>query len=402
MHSSLFLSFFSPEALSLASDRNFQKITNNFGKVLTNERKLQADMHKMANMMKTQLSAEQEIEKKLLSSRISAHFQTVRDIYVDSLQSLLSSIELPSEFLLIRNLVSNRDFCQNLFCYRNSYFTVSDDIITAHTQRHSIALTQKKLITCQLQQTNNKPTISIYHNAIVTKKNEIFTPDNKKLPSFNVSGFHIHKMQRKLTDLDLLDQNIILLHKNDQVAFQCVQPAILRLDGASYDCLPTTINWQQPPNVAINTATGHTILHADKMKSVHSYWTLKNLDSPIPVDKLIVIPKEQKLSERINTYFQRTDPLRASLISGLTLLTIAIIALPFLVRCCCPHVFTVCQPITRMRKWYYRRKLVGKANRALQHERVATSDIIDPSAPKLQDLLEKINLLQNQMKINNP
>ena len=171
MCSFLFLSFSYPEALSLASDRNFQKITNNFGRVLTNERKLQADMHKMANMMKSQLSAEQEIEKKLLSYQISVHFQTVREIYIDSLQSLLSSIELPSEFLLIRNLVSNRDFCQNLFCYRNSYFTVSNDMITAHTQRHSIALTQKKLITCQLQQTNNEPTISIYHNAMVTRQN---------------------------------------------------------------------------------------------------------------------------------------------------------------------------------------------------------------------------------------
>ena len=109
--------FLSSEAISSASDRNFQKITNNFGKVLTNERKLQADMHKVANMMKTQMSAEQEIEKKLLSSRISAHFQTMREIYIDSLQSLLSSIELPSEFLLIRNLVSNRDSCLNVLVF---------------------------------------------------------------------------------------------------------------------------------------------------------------------------------------------------------------------------------------------------------------------------------------------
>ena len=345
--------------------------------------------------MKSQLSADQEIEKTLLSYQISVHFQTVREIYIDSLQSLLSSIKLPSEFLLIRNLVSNRDFCQNLFCYRNSYFTVSNDMITAHTQRHSIALTQKKLITCQLQQTNNEPTISIYHNAIVTRNDELFTPDNKKLPSFNLSGLHIHTMQRQLTELDLLDKNIVLLHKNDKVAFQCVRPAILRLDGESYDCLPTTINWQPPPYVAINQATGHTILHADKMKSIHSHWTLKNLNSPIPVEKLLVVPKEPKLSERINTYFQRTDPLRASLISGLTLSIIAIIALPFLVRCCCPNVFTVCQPVTRLRKWYYRQALVRKANRAIEHEKVATSDTPDPSAPALQMMQEKINIQNN-------
>ena len=357
--------------------------------------------------MKSQLSADQEIEKTLLSYQISVHFQTVREIYIDSLQSLLSSIELPSEFLLIRNLVSNRDFCQNLFCYRNSYFTVSNDMITAHTQRHSIALTQKKLITCQLQQTNNEPTISIYHNTIVTRNDELFTPDNRKLPSFNLSGLHVHTLQRQLTELDLLDKNIVLLHRNDKVAFQCVRPAILKLDGVSYDCLPTTINWQPPPFVAINQATGHTILHADKMKSIHSHWTLKNLNSPIPVEKLLVVPKESKLSERINTYFQRTDPIRASLISGLTLSIIAIIALPCLVRCCCPQAFSVCHPMTRLRLWYQLRKeteeknevLSKHADRAIEYRDAVATDISDPSAPTLASINERLNLISRQLNV---
>ena len=120
--------------MSLASDRNFEKITNNFGKVLINERRLQADMHKVAQSMKSQLSADQEIEKTLLSYQISIHFQTIRSIYIESLQSLLTSIELPEEFLLIRNLVSNRIFCHHLFCYRNSYFSISNEMIKAHTQ----------------------------------------------------------------------------------------------------------------------------------------------------------------------------------------------------------------------------------------------------------------------------
>ena len=175
----------------------------------------------------------------------------------------------------------------------------------------------------------------------------------------------------------------------------------------SYDCLPTTINWQPPPFVAINQATGHTIIHADKMKSIHSHWTLKNLDSPIPVEKLIVVPKEPKLSERINTYFQRTDPLRASLISGLTLSIIAIIALPCLVRCCCPGVFRVCQPITRLRNWYSLRKerksLAKKATRAIDYNEAVrnlpVADTFDPSAPTLESLQERINLIQRQVTI---
>ena len=78
-----FILNFSIEALGIASDRNFMKITSNFGKVLTNERKLQADIHEMANALKSKLSVEQEAEKKILSHQISVHFQTIREIYID-------------------------------------------------------------------------------------------------------------------------------------------------------------------------------------------------------------------------------------------------------------------------------------------------------------------------------
>ena len=63
--------------MSLPLDRNFKKITNNFGKVLINEQRLQAHMQKVAQSMKSQLSADQEIEKTLLSYQISIHFQTI-------------------------------------------------------------------------------------------------------------------------------------------------------------------------------------------------------------------------------------------------------------------------------------------------------------------------------------
>ena len=132
--------------------------------MLLNERKLQADMQKVAQSMKSKLSAEQEVQKSLLSYHISIHFQTIRSIYIESLQSSLSSIELPEDFLIIRNLISNRAYCHRLFCYRNSYFSISNEVITAHTQRHWISLAQKKLITCQLTQTNGEPTISIFQD----------------------------------------------------------------------------------------------------------------------------------------------------------------------------------------------------------------------------------------------
>ena len=127
--------------------------------------------------------------------------------------------------------------------------------------------------------------------------------------------------------------------------------------GVPYNCLSTNLNWLSPPTVATNQATGHIILHANKMKTLHSRWTLQNLNSPIPVEKLVVQPKVPKLSDRITDYFQKTDPIRATLISGTTLLIVLIIALPCAVRCCCPQVFRLCGPITYLRKQYSKRKL---------------------------------------------
>ena len=142
------------------------------------------------------------------------------------------------------------------------------------------------------------------------------------------------------------------------------------------------------------------------MKSIHSYWTLDNLNSPIPVEELLVIPKEPKLSERINTYFQRTDPVRASLISGLTLSIIAIIALPCLVIYCCPQAFAMCNPMTSLRQWRLDKKatrvkdetMSKNADKAIEYRDVPTN-ISDPSAPTLASINDKLNIMAAQFKV---
>ena len=137
------------------------------------------------------------------------------------------------------------------------------------------------------------------------------------------------------------------------------------------------------------------------MKTTHSRWTLQSLNSPIPVEKLIVLPEAPKLSDRINDYFQKTDPIRATLISGMTLLIISIIALPCAARCCCPQVFRLCGPITRLKKRYYKRKATKSLQKKvtqLARIKAATQDpppdTISPSAPALEELQERVNMLQ--------
>ena len=300
---------FSVETLSRASDRNFDKINSNFGQVLLNERKLQSDMQIISQAMESKLTADQKTQSALLAYHISIHFQQVRSIYIESLQNLLTNIEPPQSFLFVRNLIYNKDYCQQFSCYQNSYFSRAEGIITVHTEKHSIFLAQKALITCQLFPSVGSNTISIFHNIIVSKEKQIYIPDNKEIPNFNISALHIHTRQRKLIPKDLLDDTVLLIHDGPKIAFQCVTNTSLDLDGIMYACSPTSFDWFTPPTKVTNLATGHVILNVEKLKTVHARWTLENINSPIPVQTLLVRPPLPHLSKRIVNYFNKTDPI---------------------------------------------------------------------------------------------
>ena len=130
------------------------------------------------------------------------------------MQDLLSGIEESAAFLFMRNLIYNKNHCEAFSCYRNSYFTNTRGTITAHTEKYDIFLAQKALITCTL---SGKNSTSILHNIIVSKKKQIYIPDNTKIPPFNIAALHIHTAQRKLIQKDLLDGNVLLIHSYKMV-----------------------------------------------------------------------------------------------------------------------------------------------------------------------------------------
>ena len=86
--------------------------------MLLNERRLQADMQKVSQAMESSISVEQKIQSELLAYHISIHVQHIRSIYIESLQNSLTSITPSEDFLSIRNLIYNRDYCYQFFCYR--------------------------------------------------------------------------------------------------------------------------------------------------------------------------------------------------------------------------------------------------------------------------------------------
>ena len=163
------------------------------------------------------------------------------------------------------------------------------------------------------------------------------------------------------------------------MAFQCVTPASLSLDGTTYECTSTSFNWFSPPTTVTNLATGRTFLNADKMKTIQARWTLENLNSPIPVQQLIIQPLLPRLSDRIVDYFHKTDPIRASLISGSTICIILILALPWAIRLCCPQLIRPCCPTN-----YFSHKELTKK----KSERATAKSAIG-SLPLLDLLLKK-------------
>ena len=234
----------------------------------------------------------------------------------------------------------------------------------------------------------------------MSKKKQIYIPDNKNIPNFNISSLHIHTRQRKLTPKDLLDNTVILIHDGPKIAFQCVTDTSLDLDGIPYACSPTSFDWFTPPTTVTNLATGHSILNVEKLKTVHARWTLENLNSPIPVQKLLIRPPLPHLSKRIINYFNKTDPIRASLVSGTTLLIILFLALPCAFKICCPSSIPSCCPNISCHNEEQSKKKASKKTdkllrqKAKQYEFARSVKHDLPSAPEIE---AKIQLLHNNI-----
>ena len=80
----------------------------------------------------------------------------------------------------------------------------------------------------------------------MSQEKQVYIPDNKKIPPFNISAFHIHTAQRKLIPKDLQDGTVLLIHNGPKIAFQCITETNLDLDGTKYTCTPDTLDWFSP------------------------------------------------------------------------------------------------------------------------------------------------------------
>ena len=182
-----------------------------------------------------------------------------------------------------------------------------------------------------------------------------------------------------------------------KIAFQCVTDTSLDLDGITYACSPKSLDWFTPPTKVTNMATGHVIFNVEKLKTAHTRWTLANINSPIPVHYLLIQPPIPRLSKRIVNYFNKTDPIRASLVSASKLLVILLLAIPCACKLFCPSFIPSCCPNIschnkeQNEEKEYKRKCRQSAKQAEKANSILPPRQTEPSAPMQQPLLDKKN-----------
>jgi hypothetical protein len=65
---------------------------------------------------------------------------------------------------------------------------------------------------------------------------------------------------RRTDFTDLIQNNIVILYKDDLQAFQCIAPTPLQIDGTDAFCHNQTLAWIKKPTNVIHTKFGEKIL----------------------------------------------------------------------------------------------------------------------------------------------
>ena len=146
-----------------------------------------------------------------LAARIGLESARISSNYLRHLTQLLAEIKVPDDLLLMSNLASAPEYCVGFICYKNTIFNVKGNVITATTQKYTLSLRNKILLTCNIVQSNK---LSIYHNKLATIEEGYYIPQDKILPKLSIDPVKQEKsnIPRKPSLNELLSENILILY----------------------------------------------------------------------------------------------------------------------------------------------------------------------------------------------
>ena len=156
----------------------------------------------------TDMSAETTTRKKLIASQISQQFSNKKTTFINKLQELLDKVITPPALHFVHALSTNPEHCSAFECYRNSHFTSSGATLQITSQRYSLSLQQKTLLTCTLLHNNM---LSAYHNQLCTVKDNLYYTQSDLPPLPIATEDQKDFIARRPRDSDLLGKNILLI-----------------------------------------------------------------------------------------------------------------------------------------------------------------------------------------------
>ena len=177
---------------------------------------------------------------------------------------------------------------------------------------------------------NNR--ISAYHHGLAFKDGEFYKFEDKSLPPLNVSPEkqQLANNPRKILSSDLLDKNILILYRNEQVALQCLQAQLLLIDQIEFRCDNITLQWFGVPEMIRDKESGTILSTQTHFRNELLSWDLKDDYNPPDINTLLIKKFQESHLEKIRTFFTDTSPKRITFFSGLGVLVILILCSPLI------------------------------------------------------------------------
>ena len=215
----------------------------------------------------TDLTAEASTRKKLIESQTAQQFSNQKLTFINKLQELLDKVITPPALHFVQALSTNPDHCSAFVCYRNSHFTSTGATLQITSQRYTLSLQQKTLLTCTLLHNN---LLSAYHNQLAEIKDNLYITHSDLPPLPIATEDQKDFIARRPRDSDLLGKNILLVFDQEKMAVQCLKPQKLLLDDVELSCTNISLQWQRVPNTIKDVTTQDVILGHQQYKANRS------------------------------------------------------------------------------------------------------------------------------------
>ena len=115
-------------------------------------------------------------------------------------------------------------------------------------------------------------------NGLAFKDGDFYKFEDQSLPPLNVSPEkqQLANSPRKFLPSDLIDKNILILYRNEQVALQCLQAQLILIDQIEFRCDNITLKWFTAPQMVRDKESGKILSTQTHFRNKLLSWNLRD------------------------------------------------------------------------------------------------------------------------------